>query len=379
MNKFLLNFGFAVSAFFGMATANAQAIPSLTLFPASDATYACYRIPAMVTLKDGTLLAFAEARKTSCSDYGDVDIVMRASKDHGVTWSAQSIVVNYGTMQADNAVPVVDLTDPNYPNGRLFLFYNTGNASETSVREGNGLREQWFQTSTDDGVTWSAATNITSQTAKMASAPYNNPNGWRALAMGPGHGLQTSSGRIFVAGNYSVGAPQSNYTDYSAYGFYSDDHGVSFTIANMVPPYPGTNESTAAELSDGRVMINSRDQTGVSKARIVFTSPDGSAFGQGVVDPTLIDPVCEGSLLNIVWNGKPYLFFSNPASTTARQNLTMRASDDNGQTWKYSLKITGNASAYSDLSQIDANTMGILYEQSGIRFMAVPISRVVTN
>src|ERR1051325_4656927 len=37
--------------------------------------YACYRIPALIHAKDGTLIAFAEARKNSCSDNGNIDMV----------------------------------------------------------------------------------------------------------------------------------------------------------------------------------------------------------------------------------------------------------------------------------------------------------------
>lgn len=353
-------------------------IPAVSLFPASDANTACYRIPALLTLHDGTMLAFAEARISSCADFGNVQVVMRRSTDHGTTWSTQQVAASDGTLQADNAVPVEDTLDPNYPNGRVFLFYNSGNASEADIRAGNGLREQWYTTSEDGGVTWDAPVNITAQTAKLSAAPYNNPADWRALAMGPGHGLQTSTGRIFIAGNHSAGAPKSNYTDYVAYAFYSDDHGKTFNIVPDIA-YPGSNESTAAQLSDGRVMMNSRDQTGVSKARVVSITTDvnGSVFGTPSIDKTLIDPVAEGSLLASIVNGQSYLFFSNLANTTTREDLTLRASGDNGQTWAKSLLITGQSAGYSDLAVIDANTIGILYEQSSIKFMKVPFSTLL--
>jgi sialidase-1 len=353
-------------------------IPAVSLFPASDANTACYRIPALLTLHDGSMLAFAEARISSCADFGNVQIVVRRSTDQGSTWSAQQVAASYGTLQADNAVPVEDTTDPAYPNGRVFLFYNTGNASEASVRAGNGLRQQWYTTSEDGGVTWDTPVNISAQTAKLSAAPYNNPADWRALAMGPGHGLQTSSGRLVVAGNHSTGAAQSNYTDYVAYAFYSDDHGKTFEIMPDIA-YPGSNESSAAQLSDGRIMMNSRNQTGVSKARVVSVTSDvnGTVFGTPYIDTTLIDPVAEGSLLASQVNGLPYLFFSNLANTTTRADLTLRASSDDGKTWAKLLLITGNAAGYSDLAVINASTIGILYEQSSIKFMKVPFSTLL--
>jgi sialidase-1 len=367
----------------GMGTGNAYAgIPAATVFPASDASYGCYRIPATVTMLDGTILAFAEGRPAGCADFGNIQIVMRKSTDKGTTWSPMTVVARNGTLQAGNAVPVLDTKDPNFPGGRLFLFYNTGNASESTIRNGGkGIREQWVITSTDGGTSWSTPSNITSQTAKIGAAPYNDPAGWRTLAMGPGHGLQMSNGRLVIPGNFTAGAPQTGYADGRAYAFYSDDHGATYKIGNDTG-YPSANESTAAELSTSLVMINSRDQSGKSRRRIVSVSSDGGAnFSAGSADNALIDPVCEGSLLNITWNSKKYLLHSNPASTTSRDHLTVRASKDDGQSWPFSLLITSGGSAYSDLTQVDASNLGIIYENggNGIRFMKVPLSLLITT
>ena len=112
----------------------------------------------MVTLKDGSIIAFAEGRVNNAGDFGDVDIVMKKSNDKGTSWSKLSTIVNYEKLQAGNPAPVVDLTDPKYPNGRIFLFYNTGNGHENDLRMGMGLREVWYITSTDGGVKWSRPT-----------------------------------------------------------------------------------------------------------------------------------------------------------------------------------------------------------------------------
>lgn len=364
-----------------VGSVQAQIIPATTIFPASDAMYACYRIPAVVTLKDGSILAFAEGRPAGCADSGNIQIVMRRSVDGGATWSAISVVARNGTNTAGNAVPVVDLLDPLYPNGRVFLFYNTGNSTESNVRNGIGIREQQVITSIDGGLTWSAPNNISAQTAKLGAAPYNNPANWRALAMGPGHGLQLADGRIVIPGNYTAGPPQANWADNRAYVFYTTDHGATYQIGGDTG-YPGSNESTAAQLSNGAVMINSRNQSGFTKNRLVSVSNDGGqSFSYGTPNTDLIDPICEGSLLNIMWNGKPYLIFSNPASTSGRHHLTIKGSKDNGSTWPFGLLITAGTSAYSDLTQLDANNLGIVYENgsNGIRFMKVPIARVITT
>jgi len=41
---------------------------------------------------DGDLLAWGEARHGSCSDYAPTDLVMKRSKDNGLTWSPLEIL-----------------------------------------------------------------------------------------------------------------------------------------------------------------------------------------------------------------------------------------------------------------------------------------------
>jgi sialidase-1 len=61
--------------------------------------------------------------------------------------------------------------------------------------------------------------------------------------------------------------------DYKAFGFYTDDHGKTFHISEDVR-LSGSNESTAAELSGNKLMMNSRNQKGDIKARIVSISSE---------------------------------------------------------------------------------------------------------
>lgn len=342
-----------------------------------------YRIPAIVGLPNKDLLAFCEGRVNGSGDFGNIDIVMKRSSDGGKTWTALQTIVDADSLQAGNPAPVVDLTDPAYPAGRMFLFYNTGNNYESEVRKGNGLREAWYKTSTDNGRTWSEAVNITTQVHRpkqpRQNPAYNFAEDWRGYANTPGHAMQFQKGkyrgRIFVAANHSAGDPQKSFADYAAHGYYTDDHGKTFHLSATVA-VPGGNESTATELSGDRLMMNSRNQKGDVRARIVSVSSNGGAtWDSSYFDQTLIDPVNEGSILTIGRKGRRNLLaFCNAADTKRRDNLTLRISDDDGKTWQKAYVVDKSAdgtrsdyTAYSDLVQLDKKRIGVLYESDGYR------------
>lgn len=352
--------------------------------------YQSYRIPALIALPNGDLLAFGEGRVNNAADYGDIDIVMKRSSDGGKTWGKILVVADSEGLQIGNSAPVVDLTDPNFHNGRIFLFFNTGDNHEYEVRTGKGLREVWYKTSTDNGATWSEAVNITIHVHKP-NQPDRNPNynfkeDWRTYANLPGHAIQIQNGkyrgRIYVAANHSVGNPKNDWSDYTAHGFYSDDHGKTFQLSENVN-FPGSNESTAVELDNNRLMMNSRNQRGDFKSRIISISDDGGeTWAKTYIDKELIDPVNQGSTLLLkIRNEKAIIAFSNAADTEKRDNLTVKISDDSGESWTKSILIDkspegykGDFIAYSDLVKIDENTIGILYERdnySEIVFKAI--------
>lgn len=324
-------------------------------------------------------MAFAEGRRNSCRDFGDIQIVMRTSRNDGKTWSPLRIVASNGKLQADNAVPIVDTLDPKYPKGRIFLIYATGDAPESSVRNGQGTRRIWYRTTVDDGAMWDLPVEITAE-VKLPS--------WRNYSIGPGHGLQFTNGphkgRLLVAAYHSEGAPQSAYRDSHAHTFFSDDHGRTWSLGATVD-WPGSNESTAAQSSAGTVVLNSRDQSGDSHARILSISTDGSTHWDSTfIAHDLPDPVCEGSMLNYTLpDGRSTLLFSNSSSNIRddRRDLTISASLDGGKTWpKHTILYPGPA-AYSDLVIIHKNQLDILWErgdEGGIVFLTYPIHSLLT-
>lgn len=361
----------------------------VTVFKSGEDGYKSYRIPAIIKNKNGDLIAFAEGRVDHAGDYGNVNIVYKISKDNGKTWGNVQVAAKNETLQAGNPAPVVDLFDPQYPQGRIFLFYNTGNNHEGEVRKGNGLREVWYITSTDGGSSWTDPVNITTQTHRpnqpTSNPEYNFDEDWRAYANTPGHALQLDSGpykgRLYIPSNHSKGDPKDSGRDYFAHAYYSDDHGKTFKIAETIP-FEGGNETMAAQISPTGLYMNTRNQQGNVRARIISYSNDGGVtWDTTYYDQNLPDPVNQGSVIS--WKkGKKYILaVSNAADTQTRDNLTLRLSKDDGKTWYFNKVIAkapdgykGAYTAYSDIVQINKKTIGVYYEKDNYQeIVFVPV------
>jgi sialidase-1 len=330
--------------------------------------YAAFRIPAVVRAADGTVLAFAEGRRGGLSDAGDIDTVLRRSTDGGCTWGGLQVVHDAGTDTAGNPVPIVT------GKGRVVLLttYNAASATETAILRGEVTAEQsrrvFVQYSDDQGATWSTPREITSDV---------KPSNWRWYATGPGHGIRLENGahrgRLVVAANHSI-APPAGSTDlgseakyYGGHDLYSDDDGQTWHVGYVddnPDGYLNVNESTAAELPDGRVYVNARDQNGTSPGnRADAYSVDGGATLQKPFRPqdTLVTPVVEGSVLQLRGPNAP-LVYSGPSDPSNRAAMALRISGDQGATWTQALALSGLPAGYNDLVQLDANTVGVLYE-----------------
>ncbi|WP_109693883.1 sialidase family protein [Chitinophaga deserti] len=366
------------SLFLLLSGAGVQAQQSFTpVFVSGQDGHKSYRIPAIVSA-GGKLLAFCEGRVDHAGDFGDINIVLKESADGGKTWSALRTVVDYNNLQAGNPAPVVDMTDPAYPSGRIFLFYNTGDNHESEVRKGKGLREVWYKTSTDGGLSWSDAVNITTQTHRPnrpdLNPAYNFKEDWRSYANTPGHAMQFADGkfkgRIFVAANHSSGTPDREFKDYQAHGFYTDDHGKTFHLSETVST-PGGNEAMAAQLKGDRMVMNIRNQRGDERSRIIAESSDGGAtWDTTFFDRQLPDPVCQGAVLSVGSARKRILLFCNNADTVQRNNLVLRVSRNDGKSYYKSIPIANRPdnprrnshTAYSDLVANGKKKVGILFE-----------------
>ena len=80
----------------------------VTVFASGTEGYHTFRIPALISTGDGTLLAFAEGRRGGRGDSGDIDLVMRRSGDAGTTWGPLMVVWDQAKNTCGNPCPVLD-------------------------------------------------------------------------------------------------------------------------------------------------------------------------------------------------------------------------------------------------------------------------------
>lgn len=324
------------------------------VYKAGESGYSNFRIPAIVLTKSGVLLAFAEARKRY-GDAGDIDLVVRRSVDGGVSWSDIIVVWDDDGNTCGNPAPVVDSRS-----GRVVLLmtWNKGSDTESEImsRKSEDSRRVFVCYSDDDGESWSNPHDITS----LAKEP-----SWTWYATGPCHALQmhhkSYRGRMVIPCNHAV--YNGKGSDYNSHLLLSDDCGATWRIGGTMI---GGNESTVAELADGRIMYNARWQSGDERfARHYAISNDGGeSLGAVVRDATLVEPVCQGSIIGYSSKYRPTdkLLFCNPASTNRREQLTLRLSKDGGKSWSEGIVVASAAAAYSDIVVLKNRDVGVLCE-----------------
>lgn len=357
------------TAIFHCQDISAQKNPDY-LFRSGTDGYNTFRIPAIIATRRGTLLAFAEGRKKSSSDTGDIDMVMKRSEDNGKTWTNLEVLLDDGMNVCGNPAPV---TDKKTGNIYLFSTWNLGSDHEPDIIKGKSsdTRRVFIMVSEDDGRTWSEAKEITSSVKR---------ENWTWYATGPCHGIQIMKGRYRGRLVIPCDHIEAVTEKYYSHVIFSDDNGRTWQMGGATPQ-DQVNECTVAEISGGRLLLNMRNYDRTKKSRKVSLSNDGGKSWIDIYpDPVLVEPVCQASLLTYVLPGKKpgMLLFANPANKENRVNMTLRVSYDDGKSWPVSRVLHAGPSAYSDLVRLRSGDVGVLYEAGeespyeGIVFEAIP-------
>jgi len=348
----------ACCVFVSQSFASAAEPASVDVFVAGQDGYFAYRIPALLTTRPGTLLAFCEGRKTTLSDDGDNDMVLRRSTDAGRSWQKLQLVHEEGgdeVVSIGNPCPVIDPAT-----GRIFLSMNRKNGRVLLTH------------SDDDGVTWSKVRDITDSASKP---------GWGWYAMGPGIGIALERGphrgRLILPANHRETPDRSGPS--ASHIVYSDDHGETWKLGGTVGLH--TNECQLVETVAGdgsELLINMRNHWArsgkrpeLAGRRLISRSRDnGLTWTEPTRDESLIEPTCQASLIRYSWrtdSQRSTLLFANPDSTSQRERMTVRVSHDEGRTWPTSKLIDPGPSGYCCLTRLKDGRIGLLYERDNYK------------
>ena len=348
----------------------------VNIFEAETGGYAHYRVPAIAVSPKGTVLAFVEARKSSSGDWGTQNIMMRRSTDGGQNWEDPRIIASVqgeiqqnavafaqdlakpGEVTYNNIVPVVDSK-----NGVLHFLFCVEYA------------RAYYMRSDDDAMTFSEPVDITSTFEKFSSE-YD----WKVLATGPGHGIQLENGRLVVPVWLSDGTGGHAHRPSIVSVIYSDDHGASWERGDVAVRHPdlkNPSETLALQLTDGRVVLNIRNESPEHRRAISYSDDGATGWSTPVFHDELVEPVCMASLTRL--SGQPgdtksRILFANPDSTEPRdpehpegsykrQNVTVKLSYDEGQTWPVKKSLDPGVGGYSDLATGPDGTIYCIYER----------------
>ena len=332
------------------ATENNKPVPVFQ----PDSVYASMRIPALVISKQGTLLAFTEARIGTSSDWADMDLLMRRSTDGGKTWEAPQVLAPRRKGQpTNNPTPIVG------EDGTIHLLFARDYA------------RAFYTQSKDDGLTWTEPKDITDVFDQFRSE-YN----WNVVAPGPGHGIQLKNGRLLapVWLAKSATTPKRVHHPSCVVTVYSDDNGITWKrgaiVADSSDEVKNPNESMAVQLNDGRVMLMMRNPGNPHRKSISYSADGSSNWSRPVYNQDLFEIPCMASIIRVSeakdGAGKNRIVFVNPDSEhiekTPRRNLTAKLSYDEGKTFPVERVLNPGASGYSDLAVGADGTIYCLYE-----------------
>ncbi|TNN80402.1 Sialidase-4 [Liparis tanakae] len=260
-----------------------------------------YRVPALLFLsRSRCFLAFCEERLSPSDSQAHLLVMRRGTFYRNyVEWEDMRVLgaAFLPGHRSMNPCPVYDEFT-----GTLFLFFIAvlGHTSESyQLATGNNVTRLCYICSTDDGVTWTPVTDLTTKVIG------DTIKEWATFALGPGHGLQLKSGRLLVpAYAYHIECKECFgklcQTTPHAFCFYSDTHGRTWRFGEAVPvPESVECQMVSVDEEDGTNVLycNARSPLGYRVQALSLDS--GLVFQEGQLVQRLVEPGngCHGSIV----------------------------------------------------------------------------------
>ncbi|XP_051482506.1 sialidase-4 [Apus apus] len=287
--------------------------PARTVLFEKESNGVTYRVPALLYLPCvAKLLAFAEERLSADDAHANL-LVLRRGSLYGsyVEWEAMR-VLQTAVLQHHRSMNPCPLYDEF--TGTLFLFFITvlGRTPEAyQIVTGQNVTRLCCVTSTDQGLSWSTATDLTQQVIGGTIKE------WATFALGPGHGIQLRSGRLLVpAYSYHIDCKecfgQLCKTTPHSFAFYSDDHGRAWRFGEFIPNLQtGECQLVSVDEEDGANVLYCNARSPLGFRVQALSTDDGAVFHGGQLVQRLVEPPhgCHGSVV-----GFPAPFVYLPAA-----------------------------------------------------------------
>ena len=314
---------------------------SVCLYRPGDYGSAKWRIPALLCLDDGTLLAVNDKRKYNYRDLPeDIDIVVRRSADNGRTWSEPTtIMAGTGYKQGYGDPALVQCQNGDV----LCLFAGHNGYFQSTDAEPICV---FLKRSTDRGLTWGDTVNLTAS-LWTAGAPYG------AAFVASGNGLRLKKGPHAGRILFAAALLKRNKAYSDNYVLISDDDG--HTWHHSACAFDGGDEAKLMELSDGSVLISVR-RTGERGYNI--STDGGENWGTQGTWPEMTVNACNGEMLRV---DDTTLLHSIPNSIR-REDVSIYESNDEGRTWHSPVLMVDGPSVYSSMTKMNDGSIGLYVE-----------------
>ena len=318
-----------------------------------------YRIPAIVTAHDGSLVIATDKRKNNQNDLpDDIDVLINRSTDGGKTWSEPLTIAQgtgYGAGFGD-----AGLARTNEENGLICVFVGGKGFFGGTPTDPN---RTYICKSNDNGQSWTAPIDITPQ---LFGSECSDPvrRNWNASFCASGAGLLTRDGTIcFVAAVRETS--DSSVGSVSNYVYYSEDNGTTWKVSSVCKPNNG-NEAKIVELNDGSWLVSIRNQS--KGSRYYTISKDrGQTWSEVKLWNEMYEPGCNGDLIRYTSTKDGYdrnrLLHSVPFDAVSRKNMSVFVSYDEGESWSVHKTICPGNGAYSSICILPDGTIGVYTEE----------------
>lgn len=325
-----------------------------------------YRIPALLTLTNGDILAFADKRYNGAGDLPNkIEVMVKISTNNGTNWTDEKIITPTSTSSKDGHGDTAAVLDKKTGDVIAVVAFGQGFLNSTPQ---DPIRIRTIR-SRNNGDSWEAPIDITSQ---IYGAGCKDPTRktWHAAFVSSGNGLQLRNGRIMFVINVRESS-QKTGASFRNYVMYSDDGGHKWKVSRGSPKnYQGGNEAKIVELNqDGHLLMNIRPNGPVWKRLLSRSYDYGETWTEAKVQNDLPSSGSNGDMIYYTSTLNGYdknriitLVGSRPWDGRGPGEPQFYISYDEGYTWTNYKKLYQNDAGYSSLAILKDGSIGILAE-----------------